>query len=360
MAEEAQDPGLAAEQNSSALNALAGFTSPNFGGAYKPSEEIVDMVSNKFSSEETTATETTTKETTATDTETTSTTETTEETTSTDSGKEEEELSIDSPFFGGKKVIEVKKEEKKDELKVENLEELNTQLKEKFGIEDISSLSEQISTWKEKEKSLGEISEKLTNAEKLFESMPSDLYQLVQLHVSGEDWKKGLANPSLNFEKRIEDYKDKELIDVLYPGQVTDEDWEEYHDEDGDGRVKKMVGVLLDQAKSRFTETKKQRDEMAKAAIENAKKEQERYERSVEISSKKLSSQIEGIDSNYIKSIEDQLKTPGGIAELFFDKDGVLKEDAALAFAMAKDGYTLLDQYKKVIQKQTEIGRAHV
>lgn len=343
MAEEIEEGAVKEVNMNSALNALNNMAAHN---AYKPSEELSEMVEKKFSAE-------TTEEKTKVE-EVAETTETVAETTETkvDETKEEETF-IESEIFGGKVKLNKEKEEEQ-EIKVENLEELNSHLKEQFGIEDISTLGKQINTWKEQEKTLGEISTKLTNAEKLFESMPSDLYQLVQLHVNGADWKQGLTNPSLNFEKSVDDYKVEELIDVLFPGKVSEDDWEEYRDEDGDAKTKKMVDVLIEQAKSKFVETKKGREELSKNAIENAKKQEERFEKSVEASSKKLSSQIEGIDSNYIKSIEKQLKTPGGIYEIFFDKDGVLKEDAALAFAMAKDGYNLLDQYKKLIQTKTE------
>jgi hypothetical protein len=111
---------------------------------------------------------------------------------------------------------------------------------------------------------------------------------------------------------------------------------------------------LVNQSKSKFEETKSQRKEQATNAVKIAKESQERYLKSAENSSKKLSSQIEGVDSNYIKGIESQLKTPNSVIDLFYEKDGTLKEDAALAYAMAKDGYGLLNQYKKVIQNKTE------
>jgi len=128
----------------------------------------------------------------------------------------------------------------------------------------------------------------------------------------------------------------------------------EFNDEDGDSKTKRMINVLVSQSKSKFEDTKNQRKELASNAVKVAKESQERYLKSAESSSKKLSSQIEGIDGNYIKTIENQLKTPNSVIDLFYEKDGTLKEDAALAYAMAKDGYGLLNQYKKVIQNKTE------
>ncbi|MFN5416293.1 MAG: hypothetical protein ACK5B9_04490 [Flavobacteriia bacterium] len=335
--------------NNAALSALAGF------GALEKSTELREMVEKKFTppTEENKETETS-ENVETTNTQTSENVETTDANTENVEQKtEEEDVSIESAIFGGK--VSIKKEQKEEhETKIENLEEFNSHIKEQFGIEDISSLSKQIATWKEQEKTFGEASERLANAEKIFESMPSELFQLVQLHVNGADWKKGLTNPSLNFDKPLDDYNEKELVDVLFPDKVSKEEWEEYHDEDGDPKVKKMIGVLVDQAKEKFTGTKKQREELAKSAVENAKKQEEAFVKSVEQSSKKLSSQIEGIDGNYIKSIEKELKTPGGISKLFFEEDGKLKEDAALAFAMAKDGFGLLEQYKKLIARQTE------
>jgi hypothetical protein len=265
----------------------------------------------------------------------------------------EEEDFIESDIFGGK-IPAVKKEEKKEEVSLESLDQLNSHLKDNFGIEDMSALGQQINSWKEQEKVLGEATSKLANAEKLFESMPPDLYQLVELHVNGADWKQGLTNPALNFERKIEDYKEKELIDVFFPGEVTNDDWEEFNDEDGDPKTKRLINTLVNQSKTKFEETKSQRKEQATNAVKIAKESQERYLKSAENSSKKLSSQIEGVDSNYIKGIESQLKTPNSVIDLFYEKDGTLKEDAALAYAMAKDGYGLLNQYKKVIQNKTE------
>ena len=268
-------------------------------------------------------------------------------------GNKEEEAFIESDIFGGKQPI-LQKEEPKEEVVLDNLDKLNSHLKNNFGIEDMSALGQQINTWKEQEKVLGETNSKLANAEKLFESMPPDLYQLIELHVNGADWKQGLTNPSLNFERKIEDYKEKELIDVFFPGEVSEDDWMEFNDEDGDSKTKRMINVLVSQSKSKFEDTKNQRKELASNAVKVAKESQERYLKSAESSSKKLSSQIEGIDGNYIKTIENQLKTPNSVIDLFYEKDGTLKEDAALAYAMAKDGYGLLNQYKKVIQNKTE------
>ena len=336
--------GLSDEKNNQALNALAGL------GGLAP--ELQEVVKTKFSTESTEQTE---------NVEATETTgENTEEQTgsienqeaSSEQSNSDFEIEIENPIFGGKTKI-VKKKEENEVSEIKDLESLSTLVKD-YGIEDITTLPVKIKEWRDNEKTLGEVSERLANAEKLFSTLPPELYQAVETFTKGGNWKESLTSNSVNFDKNLEDYKPEELVEGFFPGKFSQEDWEEFNDEDGDPKVKKAIEFAIEQANDKFKTTKESKIKLSEQAILDAKKQEQVFLSSVSESAKKLSSQIEGVDAMYIKTIEKDLGNPRGIYNLFYNEDGTLKESAALSYAMAKDGYSLMDQYKKVIERMTE------
>jgi len=53
-----------------------------------------------------------------------------------------------------------------------------------------------------------------------------------------------------------------------------------------------------------------------------------------------------------VKSVEQELRGRG-IYDLYYKKDGTLKEDAAQNYVMAKNGMDLMNQYKKMVSNES-------
>lgn len=264
----------------------------------------------------------------------------------------DDDLSIEHEIFGGKKSLVKKKD---DKPVAENLDQVNSHIKESLGFESVDELSSKVEEWKKLETTHVETTERLSNVEKLFEILPPELYQAVTAVANGKDWRSVLAEtPSVDFRKEVDQYKDDEIVNAFYPGEITAEEWEEFNDEDGDPRIKKSIGILIKQAKEKFVSTKKDIETKSVDSVKEAQKTQERYDKSITGSVSKLSSQIEGVSETYIKNVEKELKNPASISKIFYNEDGTLTEGGALAYVMAKDGFGLLEKYKAVIQRKTE------
>jgi hypothetical protein len=264
----------------------------------------------------------------------------------------DDDLSIDHEIFGGKKSLIKKKEEKPA---AENLDQVNSHIKESLGFESMDELNSKVEEWKKLETTHVETTERLSNVEKLFEILPPELYQAVTAVANGKDWRTVLSEtPSVDFRKEIDQYKDEEIVNAFYPGEISEDDWEEFNDEDGDPRIKKSIGILIKQAKEKFVTTKKDIETKSVNSVKEAQQTQERYDNSITGSVSKLSSQIEGVSETYIKNVEKELKNPASISKIFYNEDGTLTEGGALAYVMAKDGFGLLEKYKAVIQRKTE------
>lgn len=263
----------------------------------------------------------------------------------------DDDLSIEHEIFGGKRSFK-KKEEKPA---AENLDQVNSHIKESLGFESMDELNSKVEEWKKLETTHVETTERLSNVEKLFEILPPELYQAVTAVANGKDWRTVLSEtPSVDFRKEIDQYKDEEIVNAFYPGEISEDDWEEFNDEDGDPRIKKSIGILVKQAKEKFVTTKKDIETKSVNSVKEAQQTQERYDKSITGSVGKLSSQIEGVSETYIKNVEKELKNPASISKIFYNEDGTLTEGGALAYVMAKDGFGLLEKYKAVIQRKTE------
>lgn len=267
----------------------------------------------------------------------------------------EEKIIINSPIFGGEKEITTKKEEPGVEsITFDSVEAIASHLKDNFGIEDVSKLPEKIKSWRESEKNLSEATEKVDNLEGIFKNMPPELYEAVVKSIKGEDWKEVISSPSLDFTKEAKDIDVKTLVDTLEPGKISQEEWDEFNDEDGDPKAKKIVALAIEKSKDKFMAEKTKREQFAADAIKKAEARSSSFETSLQKSAEAVFTKVEGIDKGYVENVVKQLKDPNGIYSLFYEKDGSLKENAVLNFVMAKDGYDLHLQNQKMLERKIE------
>ena len=263
---------------------------------------------------------------------------------------------LDSPMFGGKTKIGKNKPEEGKPFEFDGADKANEFIKEKTGFENLDALVNSSLEAKQKLDSFEDTEKKVSEYENLFREMPPELYQGVEAFIKGEDWKTPIiSKPNLDFTKDVESHDDRALVDNYLPGQFTDAEWENYNEggEEQDPGVKKAIDIALGQAKNQYNNDKTGLDNFQSNKVVEAENRVKVFNESVDKSIGHLKGSIENIDEGYITEIKNSL-TPQGLTEIFFNKDGSIKEDAALKVAMAKNGYDLFNQYKGIAEHQAE------
>jgi hypothetical protein len=259
-------------------------------------------------------------------------------------------IEIESPLFGGKIKLGA---ETNQEEQPEGVESINEYLKKNFEIEDITSLSTFVETAKKNEAVLSETKEKLDNAEKLFQMMNPVLYEAVVADLKGEDWTSVVSTKQIDYRKSADDLKQEELVEAYFPGQLSKEDWEEYQDEDGDPKVKKMVDLLIKQSKQTFEAKKQEKEKSAAEMIKQQEKARKQVEKSLNGSISFVEQKFAGIDKGYLNGVVEKVQKEG-IASLFYNQDGTFKEDAILRFVMADQGFELVQKQQRALELKIE------
>jgi len=268
--------------------------------------------------------------------------------------KKEEAVKINSPLFGGDKKLDNNKNEEPKALNFENAEEINNFVKESTGFDDLQSLIDNSAETKEKLSNFDKLSGENEQLKNVFANMPSELYQAVDSFLKGNDWKTPImSTPNLDFTKDVADQDTKSLVESYFPGQFTAEEWEDYSSEEPDPGTKKAIEIAIQNAKGKFGAQKTELDGYRQKEIESASIKQKAMTDSVAKSITHLQSSFEGLDKGYISKVQDDLSVQG-LNQLFFNEDGTFKEDAALSYVMATEGFNLMEQYKGIAMRQAE------
>lgn len=273
---------------------------------------------------------------------------------SNEGGEGSDDLSIDSPLFGGKKTVNPANEQDGSQNhEFENIDAINSYLKETLGIEDVSALPGTLKEFSEQKEQLSKLTEQNSNVETLFQSMPAELYQAVTMFANGEEWRSALNTSSVDFTKEAKDFDAKDLVNSMMPGKLTEEDWEHYSDEDGDPAVKRLVQTYIDSATNEFNNKKSAIENARVESVAKAKENEAKFNESFINAKAELKASFPDASEDYVADIENMFKT-GSINSLFFNEDGTLKKDALMRASMARDGKGLVDQYQGIIERRVE------
>lgn len=261
---------------------------------------------------------------------------------------------ITSELLGGNFDLESGKAiEAQNDFKT--VDEVQSYLKQKHGIDDFKALEEKVSDWRSKEKELQAVSTSNQQLTDLFASLPSDLYNAIDAFTKQEDWRSQLSTMKVDYNKDISSYDKKTLVSAIIPdSELTDEDWEEYNDPDGDVNVKRAVSMAIRSAESLFSTKKEQIDNYAKSQVQKQKEYQDSFVNSVQKAKDSfLSSNYKNAPQNIVDDFEKTF-TKTGIQNEFYDENGHLREDAFTKLAMARYGTELVDQLMVKKSRQVE------
>ena len=264
---------------------------------------------------------------------------------------------VESPLLGGKQKIGNQAVEPggsgEPQLKIENLESLNSILKDKYGIEKIDDLPSKLDDYKQKSEEVNKLTERISNVESLFQTMPPQLYGAIEAFIAGKDWQSAVSSSSLDLSKPKDSYSEKDLVSHLSQEQITEDDWQEFEDPDGDPAVKRLVQTAINTAKSMYDLRKSEFEKTASESVLKAKEFEQKFKSSIDSSKQNLMKHFPTAESALVSDM-DSLFTEKGIGSVFYNQDGTLKEDAYTRLAMAQHGAELIEQYKKIAERQIE------
>jgi len=264
------------------------------------------------------------------------------------------EVTIDSPIFGGEKVVKTQSTKKQEDFVFEGKEKVDVFVKEKTGIENLEALVSGFSELKSKSEEFEITKGLVSKYEGIFQQIPAELYQGIDAFLQGKDWKTPIVSkPNMDFSKEASAHAVKSLVDNYLPGEFSKEEWDDYNSEDPDTGIKKAIDLAVNTAKKQYEADKVALDSFKGNQIKEAQERESKVNSSIDESIEFLKKSLDGADDGYVKRMKQNL-TVQKLNELFFNQDGTFKKEAALRISMAEHGYDMLEQYKTIAQHQSE------
>lgn len=249
-------------------------------------------------------------------------------------------------IFGDQNIADVFKPK---EDSIETPEEVSKFMTDQFGVSDVNEFKSQVEKWKGQEPEIERLTEQVNTAEDIFSRMSPELYRAVQQNLKGEEWRESLnSTPSIDFNKDVNSIDTKALVNSMMPGKFTDEDFEEFNDEDGDMGVKKAISMAEEMSKDKFNAKKVELKNSIESEREMQNTRTKAFDDSVSKSLDYLRGSYKGIDESFVKGLENKIKQEGIVAQ-FYEKDGSLKESAALALLK------ITPEYDNLVKSQINI-----
>lgn len=151
-------------------------------------------------------------------------------------------------------------------------------------------------------------------------------------------WKKDILTNGVDFDftKSADKQNPKALVNAFMPGKITEEQWKEYNDVDGDPKDKQLVSTMLEIASEKFAARAQQVNSEVEQRVAAQKQWVTNWQTSSEaaVGSLKQRMPAAGI---YEQQLRQALSSPNAIMALFEEpgKPGVLRQDAAENLMMA-------------------------
>lgn len=202
---------------------------------------------------------------------------------------------------------------------------------------------------------LDALATKYNEAEKrvsMLDKLSVEARNVLEMDLEGKDWKQVLQRPSLDFTVEPDKADAKQLVDTYAKGKVSEDDWAEFNDKDGDPVVKDKVEAIIDKAKMLYA---KDRDE----AVNYTKRQQEAYQKKEAAYKESYNKSLEHVYNTvpgskaYQKQIEEAFAT---LNDHFFEKDGVTVKPTALldAWRLKNLDVLLASKIQKVKQEASD------
>lgn len=232
-------------------------------------------------------------------------------------------------------------------MKFEKVEDLEGHIKKKFGVDSIEKVFESSDKWRADSQKLVEVQKKTSQFEAIFEKMPEELYAGIEAWGKGQDWKKVITSrPSFDYTLPAEKQDKKALIETYFPGEFSEDDWNNYNDKDGDPAIKKAIGIAEKQSQAAYVNDQKKFSDQRAKIQRQAEERQALLTSSIKSSVEQLKTAFPDLPSNVVTEIEKDLVS-GAYRSLFFDDNGAITPEGATRLALAKHGKDAIDAISK-------------
>ena len=207
-----------------------------------------------------------------------------------------------------------------------------------------------VDKWRTDSQEARESAKMVDNFNKLFEQMPEPLYNAIQAWGKAEDWTKTIVNeiPKFDYSKDFTDQNKYSIVNYYFPDKFTKDDIDNSADDPATEKAIEVAKAKYDLEKQSFENKRAEMDRDALKKIEALKD-------SAVSSVSKLKEAFPDMDRKSTKEVENILLS-GAINDVFFNKDGTYKVDAAkkIAYVLFGDNEIVRKESKARAKAQTE------
>lgn len=265
-------------------------------------------------------------------------------------GDKPDEEVVETKLFGKKKLGSDKKPGE-EPVVLKEFSDIEKYVESNYGVKDVNkALTEIVPKWREQAQKGAESEKKYSEIMTTLDKLDEDIVEIMKANLEGKDWRKVITDaPKINFNKKVEDYSKKDLVNHYFPGKFSDEDFTDSDEEN------KSLDIAYEAAQKSFTNDKTSFDGKRAAMIENQNKQIEAYEKSITSSVEHLQKTLPHLNELVVKETGEALKSGAqGILSEFLNDDGTLKPDAAQKLAMARHGLEALNTYMGIATRKAE------
>jgi hypothetical protein len=267
-------------------------------------------------------------------------------------GNEEEEEEEDDDIFG----VTKKKEKPKSEVKInfEPPKEMLSFLQENFGVKDAQTFFNSVQTWRTQAQEGAKVKEDHESVMADLAALPPELKKSIHLWANNEDYTSPFSEVErLDWSESFESQDKGRLVQHFLP-EVYEELQSQLDNGDIDeSEFEKQVVLLAKSTKAQFNESKKALESSREEYVERIEREQKEFKKSALTSVEALSKAYPNFKKSEIAKIRSFL-VEGKLEDVFFDKNGNYKEDAAIKFAFSLYGDKMVDTLIKKGERRGE------
>lgn len=250
--------------------------------------------------------------------------------------------------------LNVKKQAKAPEVVIENPEQILDVVKKDFGQEykgigEMSKFFESAKKWRNDSQAYEKTKAEYDNIVAVLDNTPDEIIEAMKLYHSGQDYNKAFENkPKFNLDLPVEKQNINELVKAYFPGKFAEEDFEEEN-------ASPALEIAKQAAIDKYNYSKVTRDNQRANIEKSANDRLQNIKTSVDGSVNYLKQSFPDADEEAINSISSTLE--GGIqkvAELLYNNDGTVKQDAANRLMMLLHGEQEISRMMKIAANQAE------
>lgn len=186
----------------------------------------------------------------------------------------------------------------------------------------------------------------------LLEALPPDFRIAIDRAVRGENWREPLlsSHDDVDFSKPFDKQDTAVMLSKFAAGKVDQETIDAA--KDGDENAKRTLGLATEIARTKYEQIQQQQQNHFRLRQEQDQLAQKQYEQSLNASIYELQ-RLDPKVAAIVPEIRQGL-TREGIMGLFFDEKGMLRQEAARMYAVAKYQSELFDSKVRQVAKEAK------